>query len=386
MLKLNLGAGDTQIEGYTPIDRKNGREIYPLDFEDESLDEIRASHCLEHFSHTETRKVLEHWITKLKPGGCIKIAVPDFEWVARNYLDGKPINVQAYVMGAHLDDNDRHGAQFDREALFELMITLGLERIGNWKSEINDCASLPVSLNLMGFKPSTKDAMPVGTIAVLSAPRYGPVSHQQCAWSAFLPLRIPYHIGQGAYWHEVLCEAIEMKLADPRQYIITCDYDTIFSRHDVLELYRLMRACPEADCIIPVQSMRGSTNALFGMCGKDGKPVTSVYKAEFNRSLTRVSQGHFGLTIFRADTLRRMARPWMVGQPNSQGRWSDGRIDPDIEFWKRWADQGFTAYLANRVVVGHSCEVLMWPGRDFKPVFQSYKDYTENGIPAEVLR
>lgn len=388
MTHLNLGAGNTVIEGYTPIDRMFGSEVYPLNVDDESVDTIRASHCLEHFSHTETRQVVAHWISKLKPGGCLKIAVPNFEWIAKEYLKGTPINSQGYTMGGHTDANDRHGAIFDREALFELMVNLGLERIGFWQSEIQDCAALPVSLNLMGFKPTLADRQVVNTVSVLSAPRYGPMSHQSCAHDAFGALRIPHKIGQGAYWHEVLCEAIEMQLEDHAEieYVITNDYDTIFSPMDVLELYRLMRACPEADAIIPVQSMRGSDTALFGLTDADGKPRTKVYRAEFQRNLTKIATGHFGLSIFRASTLRKSKRPWMLGAVNEQGRWSDGRIDPDIDFWRRWNEQGFSTFLANRVVVGHSCEAVMWPGQDYKPIFQNYKDYLKDGIPKECAR
>ena len=46
MVKLNLGAGDTQIEGFTPIDAKLGHDVRKLEYDDNSVDEIRASHIL----------------------------------------------------------------------------------------------------------------------------------------------------------------------------------------------------------------------------------------------------------------------------------------------------------------------------------------------------
>ena len=87
-IKLNLGAGDTQIKGFIPIDRKFGQEVYPLEYEDNSVDEIRASHVLEHFAGGAVDEVLRHWVAKLKPGGSLKVAVPNFEWIAENYLAG----------------------------------------------------------------------------------------------------------------------------------------------------------------------------------------------------------------------------------------------------------------------------------------------------------
>ena len=78
-IKLNLGAGDIPIDGYISIDRKTGQEAYPLAYEDGSVDEIRASHILEHFGLREISAVLKNWWDKLKPGGLLKIAVPDFD-------------------------------------------------------------------------------------------------------------------------------------------------------------------------------------------------------------------------------------------------------------------------------------------------------------------
>ena len=60
MLRLNLGAGSIPIEGYENIDRKSGHEVYPLTVH--GVDEIRASHVLEHFSHTEIGAVLTDWV------------------------------------------------------------------------------------------------------------------------------------------------------------------------------------------------------------------------------------------------------------------------------------------------------------------------------------
>jgi len=168
-LKLNLGSGDTVIDGYTPIDRKIGSEVYPLDgVEDESVEIIRASHVLEHFGHQDCKEVVSHWVRKLKPGGQLKLAVPDFQKVAEAYLAAKPMNVQGYVMGGQVDQDDFHKVIFDKESLTELLVNAGLERVCLWESELkDDCAALPISLNLMGFKP-VGDVKTIATVAVLS--------------------------------------------------------------------------------------------------------------------------------------------------------------------------------------------------------------------------
>lgn len=152
-VKLNLGAGDVPIDGYVNIDRKMGQEAYPLDYEDNSVDEIRASHILEHFGMNEISKVLKNWVDKLKPGGLLKIAVPDFNKIIDLYKSGD-VKTAGYVCGGQIDDNDYHKSIFDRSSLTMHFEQACLCDIKHWDSEIVDCASLPVSLNLQAFKPS----------------------------------------------------------------------------------------------------------------------------------------------------------------------------------------------------------------------------------------
>ena len=78
MNKLNLGAGARPLEGYRNIDAKNNhgsksQKIFPLPDKDGTVDEIRASHVLEHFSHREVTAVVADWVRALKPGGVLKI-------------------------------------------------------------------------------------------------------------------------------------------------------------------------------------------------------------------------------------------------------------------------------------------------------------------------
>ena len=386
-LRLNLGAGDKPIHGFLNMDGKNGDSLYPLGCPDASMQEIRASHVLEHWSHTAVSAVLKHWVSKLAPGGLLKIAVPDFEKIAKDYLDGKAFNIQGYVFGAHLDERDMHGCGFDAELLTELMIDAGLERLHRWTSEIQDCASLPVSLNIGGYKPSGKATVCADTVAVLSAPRFGPVAHFRCASMAFGKAHVKYQIAGGAYWHQVMSEVIELQIADPNvRYVITCDYDTVFSYEDVLELYRLMEACADADAIFPLESRRGTEYAIFGIRGKDGKPLTSIATPNLSRNLMPVSHGHFGLTILRAEKLRTFDRPWMTATPGPDGRWGDGKKDADIDFWHHWIATGRTLFLAPRIAVGHLQEMITWPGRDLKPIYQMPYDYDAGGMPQGARR
>jgi len=151
-VKYNIGGGDLEIPGYVNVDRKHGLEAYPLACPDVSLDEIRASHVLEHFSYRVVPAVVADWVNKLKPGGLLKVAVPDFRWLAVHYLLGTDIPLQGFVMGGHVDEDDYHRALFDEPSLRHHMRIVGLTDIVRWKSEVDDCAAMDVSLNLQGRK------------------------------------------------------------------------------------------------------------------------------------------------------------------------------------------------------------------------------------------
>lgn len=387
-LRLNLGAGGTHLAGFTDVDRKIGSEVYPLSCPDNSVEEIVASHVLEHFSHRVTGEVLAHWVAKLKPGGKIRLAVPDFEEIARLYLAGAPVNAQGYVMGGHDDENDRHGCLFDREALTELMIAVGLERIGPWEYDTFGCAAGKHSLNLQGFKPIGPETRLENVRACMSVPRFGPLMHPRCAERAFYSLRIQASSGQSCFWHQKLSGLMEEAIADPTcEFVLTMDFDTVFCSADVLELYRLLRARPDVDAVFPLQSKRGCQESLFSLSGKEpGKVRAVVTEADLSRHLLPANTGHFGLTMFRAESLRRFPRPWMVPEPNPEGRWENGQRDADIDFWRRFKAAGFLVCLAPRIVVGHLEEVVKWPGKDLRPVYQTTADYEEIGIPAAVQR
>ncbi len=388
-LRLNIGGGADHLDGFTTVDRKAGSEAYPLDYPDGSAESIYASHILEHFCFLDVEKVLRDWVRVLKPGGKIQLAVPDFEYLVRAYLNGEPFHLQGYVLGGHTDSDDRHGALFDRDTLTELMLTVGLERIGPWKGSAESTAAMPFSLNLQAFKPSGPALqLPLSNVrACVSVPRFGPLMHPKCTEKAFMQLGLQGTAGQSCFWAQKICELMEEAIEDPAcEFVLTSDYDTVFSADDVKELYRLLRGCPDVDCVFPMQAKRGCTDALFSLPGPDGQRKLSVTAADLTRHLLPANTGHFGLTLFRADSLRKFPRPWMLPVPNERGRWDGGHVDPDIDFWRRFREAGLKVCLAPRVVVGHLEEVVSWPGPELQRFYQTTADYESRGIPPEVQR
>jgi ubiquinone/menaquinone biosynthesis C-methylase UbiE len=91
MLKLNLGCSVVKETGYINVDNHIQADLKhdllePLPYKDDSVDEILASHVLEHFSYTECDEVLKDWCRVLKKDGILHIRVPDMEAICKDYL------------------------------------------------------------------------------------------------------------------------------------------------------------------------------------------------------------------------------------------------------------------------------------------------------------
>lgn len=106
-LKLHLGCGKRNFPGFINVDLADYPHIHHkrkvddlAPFGDSSVDLIYASHVLEYFTLSEAPKVLAEWRRVLKPGGTLKLAVPDFENLSKAYLEsGDVLSVQGPLYG-----------------------------------------------------------------------------------------------------------------------------------------------------------------------------------------------------------------------------------------------------------------------------------------------
>jgi len=138
-MKLHLGCGNKKIHGFTNVDIRAlpGVDIVhditnlPM-FEDNSVDEIRASHVIEHISPNRVVDTLQEWYRILKPDGLLRIYCPDAGKLAQDYIDGK-INCEKLsyqLFGAQDYDENFHVLAIDRKRLDKMITDAGFEIIG----------------------------------------------------------------------------------------------------------------------------------------------------------------------------------------------------------------------------------------------------------------
>lgn len=383
-INLDLGAGAVSPEGFVPLGNVNGSSIFPLPHADGSVSVIRASHVLEHFNFADVGAVLQDWVRALKPGGKLKIAVPDFDKIAAAHLNGEPQNVQGYVMGGQIDAADFHKTIWNRDELRRRLAAAGLVLLREWKSEIEgDCASLPISLNIEGTKPFVSE---LKVSSAMSIPRLGFNDMWGCAMDALLPLGIRMRRQGGAYWGQALTNSIEAILdQDNSDAILTLDYDTVFTKGHVAHLIQLMMAHPEADAITAIQSSRHRPTALFTKRDENDVPMERIPIDKMSSDLMQIASAHFGLTIFRSEKIRALPKPWFHSVPSSEGRWQydDDHVDEDINFWLSWQKAGNTLFLANRVAIGHAELMCRWPGKDLQAIYQPMGEFNKTGKAPE---
>lgn len=144
-LKLHLGCGPKHIPGFVHVDAldyPHVDHVAPVDdlafVEDGTVSLIYASHVLEHFGRHEYQDVLREWHRALKPGGVLRLGVPDFGACALLYADGKIPDlemIRGLICGGQKDDYDYHKIIFDEKSLSAALREIGYRetRLWDWR-------------------------------------------------------------------------------------------------------------------------------------------------------------------------------------------------------------------------------------------------------------
>ena len=169
-IRLNIGSDITQIAGFLSVDfnpKVNPDVLAEADklpmFDDDSVDEIYASHVLEHLPYES--KALEEWLRVLKPGGMLTVAVPNIVEIYSLYKHGStwgeyhmPIDevyVNATAFGANLladaipEMKDLYGGPGHKHQqifLFDMLLNRVLAAGFVYASEVRKCFLRPCAL------------------------------------------------------------------------------------------------------------------------------------------------------------------------------------------------------------------------------------------------
>ena len=104
-IKLNLGSGGVPYKGYLSVDLYDQRahvqmDITKLDFDDNTVTEILASHVFEHLNPYHSIDILKDWLRVLKPGGKLIMEMPDIEQLCRRFTETKDTGVRYGILNA----------------------------------------------------------------------------------------------------------------------------------------------------------------------------------------------------------------------------------------------------------------------------------------------
>lgn len=207
------------------------------------------------------------------------------------------------------------------------------------KNALDDVPSHAVPVLATGKEQEIKIA------AILSRPRFGLNVFWDCASEALAPWHIPIQSFYGVFWNQCVERALEDNIAAGMDWIITLDYDTLFTSKHLQLLIDALGQNPHIDAIAGLQCRRG-------------RPLPLAVRADGAMPLTggpvQVRTAHFGLTLFRCDAFKKMTKkPWLGEKPAPDGSWGEGRLDPDIAFWGNWGDAGNSLYVHTGCRIGH---------------------------------
>jgi len=143
MIKLHLGCGKRDfgeewihIDGadFPHIKYHNIKILYP--FEDNSVDLIYASHVIEYFDREEIISILTEWKRVLKPGGILRLAVPNFYMMASLYIQRSyPLESFLGPIYGKMKMNDEmiyHKTVYDSASLAKILFDCGFKDVRGW--------------------------------------------------------------------------------------------------------------------------------------------------------------------------------------------------------------------------------------------------------------
>ena len=141
VFRLHIGGEDVK-EGWHILNARPapyvdivGNATDLADFPDACCDEIYASHILEHLDYMrEAIPVLKSFFRILKPGGILKVSVPDLAILCHLYLDPaldteSRFHVMRMIYGGQVHEYDYHYTGYNMEMMGAFMVGCGFTNI-----------------------------------------------------------------------------------------------------------------------------------------------------------------------------------------------------------------------------------------------------------------
>lgn len=171
-LRLHIGGVEAKpgwkivnVQDGPNVDYLGDIETVAETFADDSVDELYASHILEHLGYDKALPTtLKHLARILKPGGNFYIAVPDLAALAKLFLHPQAdlrvrIHLMRIMFGGRTDPYDVHVAGFDEAILGHFLSQAGfaamrrVPKFGLFDDASNVAVgNVPVSLNVIATK------------------------------------------------------------------------------------------------------------------------------------------------------------------------------------------------------------------------------------------
>ena len=172
-VKLNIG-GTAAAAGWTILNIQPGAHVDVVGdgvdlrrFADGSVDELYASHMLEHLGfRDELPRALAEWHRVLVPDGLVRVSVPDLMTLCQLFVDPNvSARVRDYIVrvlyGSQEDAHDFHKMGFTLESLSQHLKAAGFHKIMRVREfgVFDDTSRLtlgpvPISLNVQARKPA----------------------------------------------------------------------------------------------------------------------------------------------------------------------------------------------------------------------------------------
>ena len=169
-MKLHIG-GEQKKDGWKilNIQKKDNVDFIGnitdlSQFENNSIEEIYASHVFEHVLQSEVNKTLKGIHRVLVDGGKFYVSVPDMDILCRMFIDPKaPLKVKHHAMtmmfGGQIDKFDIHYFGWNHQLMIDFFGQAGFKKLERVKSfnlfkDTSDYAPYgqPISLNVIAIK------------------------------------------------------------------------------------------------------------------------------------------------------------------------------------------------------------------------------------------